>query len=473
MNSYESIANVEIWGQQEFGSANLGNKTRTNRLVVMAIGAANKPAGRITQVFPISAERQAAFKFIENQNVNGKAIGTATHVACASRCTEEPFVFVAVDGSSLSLADPKKTKEGFGSVGPRSKNGRGIEVMNAIAIRMDGTPLGLTGQAFWSRDQEKNKTPNRKRKLNEKETRFWFEAIQQTQEAFVIAKSDCIPWFQLDRGGDFRELLGWASGTNVFVTVRAAQNRRVLDEEEKYLWETVESQKILCEYTLDVSSAPSRQGRQAHMEVRTCPVTLRVKHPWTEENEMVTLYAVQTREVGTTPEGETPIEWMLLTNYPVKTVDAAKAVIFGYSQRWRVEEFHKTWKSVCRIEDTLLEESSRVIKWAIIMAAVAMRIERLKYLARNSPAEPATVELTRNEIDATIVLRRPNGYKIGDTPTIAQVVRWIADLGGYTGKSSGGPPGSIVIGRGLREVGTISQAVERINFYQSKIIEKT
>ena len=37
-------------------------------------------------------------------------------------------------------------------------------------------------------------------------------------------------------------------------------------------------------------------------------------------------------------------------------------------------------------------------------------------------------------------------------PTIAQAVRWIADLGGYTGKSSGGPPGSTTIGRGLERL---------------------
>jgi hypothetical protein len=34
-------------------------------------------------------------------------------------------------------------------------------------------------------------------------------------------------------------------------------------------------------------------------------------------------------------------------------------------------------------------------------------------------------------------------------PTIGLAARWIADLGGYTGRSSGDPPGSIVIRRGL------------------------
>jgi hypothetical protein len=32
------------------------------------------------------------------------------------------------------------------------------------------------------------------------------------------------------------------------------------------------------------------------------------------------------------------------------------------------------------------------------------------------------------------------------------MVRWIADLGGYTGRSSGGPPGITVIGRGWERV---------------------
>ena len=50
------------------------------------------------------------------------------------------------------------------------------------------------------------------------------------------------------------------------------------------------------------------------------------------------------------------------------------------------------------------------------------------------------------------MLRRPAGYRLGDRPPLHQVVRWIADLGGYTGKSSGGPPGPKVIGRGLLEL---------------------
>jgi hypothetical protein len=44
------------------------------------------------------------------------------------------------------------------------------------------------------------------------------------------------------------------------------------------------------------------------------------------------------------------------------------------------------------------------------------------------------------------------GFRGGATATIAQAVYWIARIGGYTGKSSGGPPGALVIARGLRRI---------------------
>ena len=62
---------------------------------------------------------------------------------------------------------------------------------------------------------------------------------------------------------------------------------------------------------------------------------------------------------------------------------------------------------------------------------------------------PASVEFGQQEIDTLIILTKPKGYKRADMPTIADTVLWLANYGGYTGKSSGGPPGTIVLGRGL------------------------
>ena len=166
----------------------------------------------------------------------------------------------------------------------------------------------------------------------------------------------------------------------------------------------------------------------------------------------------------TTPAGEKPIDWLLFTNREVATFEDACMVVRGYATRWRIEEFHRAWKSgACRVEDAQLHSTPALIKWATILAAVATRIERLKQLARETPALPASTELQPTEIRALILLKRKQKKRtetVSDTPTIGEAVRWLADRGGYVGKSSGGPPGATTISRGLHDVMVAAAAIE-------------
>ena len=183
--------------------------------------------------------------------------------------------------------------------------------------------------------------------------------------------------------------------------------------------------------------------------------------------EHLAVNVVWAREVGTVPDGQSPLDWMLLTNQAVDDFDAARLVVFSYTQRWRIEEMHKAWKSgLCGIEHTQLRSQRAVIKWATILSAVAARAERLKHRAREQPDVAASAELSRHEIRALILLKRRVKKRTeqvpDDMPTLAQAVRWIADLGGYTGKSSGGPPGTITIGRGLQRICDAAELLEQM-----------
>ena len=100
-------------------------------------------------------------------------------------------------------------------------------------------------------------------------------------------------------------------------------------------------------------------------------------------------------------------------------------------------------------------------RWVVLHTSVAMRLLRLTYLARHAPELPATAELSRAEIRATIALHEPEGVRANALPPIGRVVMWLAKLGGYTGKSSGGPPGFIVIARGLNEIRPVARLIER------------
>ena len=182
----------------------------------------------------------------------------------------------------------------------------------------------------------------------------------------------------------------------------------------------------------------------------------------------MTLSALLARERGTPADGSEPVEWLLLTNRKIETKTDAELVLFGYTLRWRIEQFHKTWKSVCRVEQTQLREAENIEGWATILAAVAMRLLRLTYLARLKPNVPASAELTSAELTSgeiiALILEKGKGtYKPGDEISMELATRWVAELGGYVGpKSSGGPPGTTVLARGLREISTIARGITRV-----------
>ena len=118
-----------------------------------------------------------------------------------------------------------------------------------------------------------------------------------------------------------------------------------------------------------------------------------------------------------------------------------------------------TERSISKKERTSrrVSGSPPVIRTLDTPNSVATRISRLTYLAREKPEQPSETEFSQDEIDATILLRRPPTWKPGQKPTLGRLVGWIAELGGYTGKSSGGPPGATVIGLGLERVKTAAE----------------
>ena len=206
------------------------------------------------------------------------------------------------------------------------------------------------------------------------------------------------------------------------------------------------------------------------MVMRCAEVTVRLRDRRTSKYHWRTFNAVWIRELGTTPQGEEPLDWLLLTSALIGTPQHGRDIVAAYATRWRIEDFHRAWKSgVCNVEHMQLRSRNAVIRWGTILAAVAARAERLKLLARASPDRPATDELSEDELLVLIALKRKEEAHgaVPDGSTLAQATRWLADLGGYTGKSSGGPPGTITnqqrtrAGRVGRACGTRDAALNR------------
>lgn len=456
------------WAQQQFGHATLGDSRRTRRLAQIGQRAAECPSGRLCQVFSAARELDAAYDFVESDAVCVSAIDASIGRATAELAREEPFVFVAVDGSSASLTDTQKSK-GFGSVGTLDAGARGLKVISALAIDSQGATLGLVTQTWWTRmgatrrSRKEKRRQNIRRKPHEKETRYWLQTIERAAER--LQKSGARAWFQLDREADAWPMLLALDQSGHRFTVRAAWDRLLAStgRDKQYLRSFLGKTHPIGIYTVEVAAGPRRRARTARLVARAAQVelalpvskkrrvTLRVNAVWVSEDSP--------------PAGEKPLDWLLLTNSSIATTTESLSVVKGYTLRWRIEDFHKSWKSGgCNVEQTQLRSPNAVVRWATILAAVATRIERIKHLGRTQPDAPATVELTPLEIQVLLVLERKQKKRTEalpeGIPSIGQAMRWIADLGGYTGLSSGGPPGSITLGRGYEKLKIAVQAVQ-------------
>jgi hypothetical protein len=436
----------------------------------MAERAACAPSGKVSEVFCTPAERQAAYDFLESPATDHAALLHAMQAATAARCADHPFVFVPLDGTSLTLTDAQRAKD-FGAVGSHKNKARGLKVIDAVAVSPEGVPLGLGTLVWWTRDKRIDRSrPSCARKVKDRETQYWLDGIDDVCRTLEEHAPNTRAWFQIDRGADAAPVLRHLSASRHWFTVRASYNRRLRTgsrEPRRYLRDALARVRPICTSTLHVSPGPKRTERDARLQIRATTVTLDLLNAWTKARCRLTVNVVWVREMGHVPKGEKRIEWLLLTNHPIDTAEDVQRVVFGYAQRWRIEDVHRSWKSgACNVEQMQLQAKAQAFKWATILAAVAVRIERLKHLSRTEPNLPASVELTSCEIEALLLLKRQHQKKTEDipdeAPTISIATRWIAELGGYTGKSSGGPPGSTTIGRGLVHLQIVAQMLEKL-----------
>ena len=465
MTFHSSTLDSTTWAEETFGAAVLGDLRRTQRLVAMAARAAESPRGTVTGVFPTSAEREGAFRFLESPAVSHAAVTEAAMGATAGRCSAEGLVYVAVDGTSLTLAD-RAEKRQLGRVGSRFPN-RGLHVMSALAVDVNGAAVGLLDQRWWAREEPPKPRHGewmkcRSYNFSERETRFWLEALTNCSKRLADAAPGTAAWYQLDRGADCWPLIRLAVDENLLVTIRAVHDRRIVrnDGRVAYLHATLRRQPILGEYDLDIPERPGQKARRARISLRASTVVIKSKITRYQRGAFE-LNAVLAEEVGR--RNGRGLRWLLLTTHPVDTFQDALAVVRGYTMRWRVEEFHRAWKrGLCNVEDNQLHSRNAIIKWATVLATVAARAVRLAYLIRNSPDLAASSEFTEHEIDAAfILLKRERGRR--KKITVGEVIEMIGEIGGFAHKYTGRHAGPSVIGRGLERVQILAVGLKNMS----------
>ena len=85
------------------------------------------------------------------------------------------------------------------------------------------------------------------------------------------------------------------------------------------------------------------------------------------------------------PEGEEPIEWVLVTTLPIGDVEAVRTVIAYYTIRWMIELLFRTLKSGCRVEERRFEHIDRLIPCVAVYLIIAWRTLTVCRMSRSCP----------------------------------------------------------------------------------------
>ncbi len=437
------------WVVTEFVEADLNDARRTQRLVELAAVLAAQPGASLPEACGTRAMLKAAYRFFANEAIEPSDLLESHVDATVRRMATVPLVLAVQDTTELDWTTHPATQ----ALGPLSHpNHRGLMVHSTLAITPERVPLGLVAQEVWARDPDSVglRATRKSRPIEDKESHKWLTSLQAVNEL-----SEECPQTRFvsvgDREADVYDLFVLKRAPRVDLLVRAAWDRRVAHPEHS-LWATVAGQPVAGTLTVAVPRRQGQPARQATLEVRFCPVTLRPpKHRAAEQLPLVEVWALQAREPHP-PAGLEPIEWLLLTTWAVRTFDEAVERVEWYACRWGIEVLHKVLKSGCRIEALQLETAERLQRSLPIYSVIAWRILYATMLSRTVPELPCTILLDPEEWQALFCTIHATPTPPSEPPSLRQAVRWIARLGGFLDRKGDGPPGVTVLWKGFQHL---------------------
>jgi hypothetical protein len=156
-----------------------------------------------------------------------------------------------------------------------------------------------------------------------------------------------------------------------------------------------------------------------------------------------------------TPKNRKKIEWKLIANLPVQSLQDAIEKIEWYAMRWKIEVFHKIPKSGCKAEESKLRTAQRLVNLVSLFCIPSWRIFWMTMISRSAPEAPANIALTKTEIGLLDHLVNDKG-SIPQRKILGTYLTKIARLGGYLARKYDPPPGNIVMWRGLSRLTDIA-----------------
>jgi hypothetical protein len=446
------------WAEEEFGKVRLRDRRHRDRLFTVARDFYAQPGANIPQACHSRAKTKAAYRLFEHKAVKMEAILSSHYHSTMERIAREkiPVVLAVQDTTSFNY-DTHADMEGLGPINKHVDGAQGILMHDTMAYTTEGTAMGLVDIQVWARDPKQfgKRVTRYQRPIEQKESFKWLKSFRAAARLQRQLGAACTVVSVGDREADVYELflLALSDPAHPKLLVRAERDRRVQDGSER-LWEYMESQAVAGQRLLHIPKRKGKAPRDCVLDIRFAQVELRAPKRKRSLGAL-RVWAVYVTEVNPASEKDA-VEWMLLTTLEVNDFEQGLEKVDWYKKRWGIEEYHRTLKSGCRIEDRQLGDRTVWENCLAIDLVVAWRIEHIKKLARETPQAPCSVAFEEHEWQAVFAYKHPDQPLPATPPNLREITRLTAELGGFLGRKGDGEPGSTTLGRGLQRLHDIA-----------------
>ncbi len=448
----QDLLDPKSWAERTFGSVQLHDRRRTRRAVKAATNLAENPLGSLPAQMQTWKETKALYRLLDEPDVTFAALMEPHFHQTREHALSSPVVLLVQDTTDIDLSHRHKIS-GVGHIG--NERGRGFFVQTVLAVRPEGREvLGCMAQEPFVRiPAPEGEQRYQRRKRDARETDVWMRQVQSigTPESGSL-------WVHVgDRGADMFPFFQACGLTQTHFLVRAAQNRRVQESEEEITYALTRARSWPSQASRPFE-VPARHGHQARStQLQLAFGQMALLPPRNEPRagkDPVTVWVIRVWEEQA-PEGEEPLEWILLTSVPTTTLAQAWERVDWYGHRWLDEDYHQCLKSGCRIEHRQLQTVDGLMRLLGLLSPMAVRLLQVRALAREDPERPA------NEVIEPLMLA-VLAQRAGHAPasmTVGTFWTEVARLGGYLARSHDGPPGWRTIWKGWLSLQSLLEGV--------------
>ena len=429
------------------------------------------PGSSIRKMSKSTAEQKAYYRLLNNERIEEDQLIRETTVRM-SQLAKGRHLLCVQDTSEINMNDHKSRLKPDSGIGRSDKS----DVSNCFKLHpglvLDATnltPLGYSHIKLFHRPEDmpdKKERGKLKQSIQDKESYKWIEVAQKSKE--VLKDAETVTFIE-DREGDIFEQFALIPDEKHHLLVRSKANRNLIDGVK--LYDAIVAAPVSGSYTIEIPTDKRKKQykREANIELRF--ISCSIKCPRHLENKgyppSISINCISVKEIGKVTN---PVNWRLLTTHNIENYEQALLMVSFYSARWYIEQLFRILKGQgFGIEDAELESGWAIRKLIIIQMTALLKIIQMNIaysqveggLPIEDVFEPEQIEvlhlLNKKLQGKTFKLQNHNN------PERLKWATWIvARLGGWKGYESQGPPGVILLLRGLDRLNYIVEGTRLV-----------